>query len=78
MSGSYPPAWHIWLSTNPETDGTAIWLEKKFDVPASGQWNSEHIFSIPIDPSGESSLVSPGVIIFECTPLEGVADDIER
>jgi hypothetical protein len=64
---------------NPESDATAIWLERKFDVPESGQWASEAVFSIPvvptriIDPSD-----SPGLIVFECTPLEGVADDLER
>jgi hypothetical protein len=62
---------------NPETDATAIWLERKFDVPASGQWNTEIIFSIPLTPSGEAPK-SPGIIVFECTPLEGVMDEIER
>ncbi|KAJ7136142.1 hypothetical protein C8R44DRAFT_769794 [Mycena epipterygia] len=70
--------WRIWLSLNPESDATAIWLECKFDVPGSGgQWESEAIFSIPVvakpPPSGY-----PGVIVFECTPLEGVDDDLER
>jgi nuclear mRNA export protein SAC3 len=62
---------------NPETDATAIWLERKFDVPASGRWYTENIFSIPLA-SGGASPVSPGLIIFECTPLEGVTDEIER
>jgi nuclear mRNA export protein SAC3 len=62
---------------NPSTDATAIWLERKFDVPESGQWNAENIFSIPLLP-GRGSPISPGVIIFECTPLEGVTDEIER
>ncbi|KAH9172536.1 SAC3/GANP/Nin1/mts3/eIF-3 p25 family-domain-containing protein [Lactarius sanguifluus] len=26
----------LWLSLNPENDGTAIWLERKFDMPDSG------------------------------------------
>jgi hypothetical protein len=62
---------------NPETDATAIWLERKFDVPASGQWNTENIFSIPLNYSEDSSN-SPGVIVFESTPLESVVDEIER
>lgn len=62
---------------NPEMDGTAIWLERKFDVPASGQWSSETIFSIPLA-SNKASPASPGLIVFERTPLEGIADEIER
>lgn len=62
---------------NPEVDATAIWLERKFDVPASGQWGPENIFSIPVGPT-ENSQASPGVIVFERTPLEGVTDEIER
>ena len=62
---------------NPESDGTAIWLEKKFDVPASGQWDSELIFSIPLA-SSELSEGWPGLLVFECTSLEGMTDEIER
>jgi hypothetical protein len=76
-SGTYPRGWQIWLSTNPESDATAIWLERKFNVPASGQWHTENIFAIPLD-SNRDLPNSPGVIIFECTPLEGVMDEIER
>lgn len=76
-SGIFPPGWQIWLSMNPESDATAIWLERKFDVPASGLWNTENIFAIPLKSSGDSPN-SPGVIVFECTPLEGVMDEIER
>lgn len=65
---------------NPDSDATAIWLERKFDVPTSGDWVSEAVFSIPLtatkDPSVNSE--SPGIIVFECTPSEGVADDLER
>ena len=61
---------------NPQNDGTAIWVERKFDVPASGRWASEQVFSIPLDPREEQSS-SPGLIVFECVPLEGVNDDIE-
>ncbi|KAJ7484620.1 SAC3 domain-containing protein [Mycena latifolia] len=82
-----PPSaalWRLWLSLNPESDATAIWLECKFDVPGSGgQWETETVFSIPVvskpqrnaepSPSGY-----PGIIVFECTPLEGVEDDLER
>ncbi|PBK64702.1 hypothetical protein ARMSODRAFT_961874 [Armillaria solidipes] len=74
-----PSEWQIWLSLNPDSDPTAIWLERKFDAPASGRWMGENVFSIPLKPSGaQSALASPGVIIFECTPLEGITDDLER
>ncbi|KAJ7151013.1 hypothetical protein C8R46DRAFT_1123015 [Mycena filopes] len=72
------PFWRVWLSLNPESDATAIWLECKFDVPGSGgQWETETVFSIPVaaKPPPEGY---PGVIMFECTPLEGVEDDLER
>ncbi|OBZ73222.1 hypothetical protein A0H81_07192 [Grifola frondosa] len=36
--GTDAPEWRIWLSMNPGNDQTAIWLEHKFDVPASGDW----------------------------------------
>lgn len=62
---------------NPEMDGTAIWLERKFDMPASGQWISEAIFSIPLADNRASSY-SPGLIVFERTPLEGISDAIDR
>lgn len=76
-TGVYPRSWRIWLSMNPESDGTAIWLEKKFDVPAAGQWDSELIFSIPLAAS-EASEGWPGLIVYERTPLEGIKDEIER
>ncbi|KAG7441941.1 uncharacterized protein BT62DRAFT_936575 [Guyanagaster necrorhizus] len=74
-----PSEWQIWLSLNPDSDPTAIWLERKFDAPASGRWMGDNVFSIPLKPSGAPlALASPGVVIFECTPLEGVVDDLER
>ncbi|KAJ7442519.1 SAC3 domain-containing protein [Mycena galericulata] len=80
-----PPSsalWRVWLSLNPESDATAIWLECKFDVPGSGgQWETETVFSIPVIPKRTADIPSdgyPGVIIFECTPLEGVDDELER
>lgn len=72
-----PIGWQIWLSMNPEMDATAIWLERKFDVPTSGQWLGESIFAMRLEPAEESE-TSPGVIVFERTPLEGVSDEIER
>lgn len=64
---------------NPESDATAIWMERKFDVPVSGQWISETVYSIPLSPTKQSAaLNNPGVIVFECTPLEDVLDEIER
>ncbi|KAF8189987.1 hypothetical protein K438DRAFT_1676621 [Mycena galopus ATCC 62051] len=78
--------WRIWLSLNPESDATAIWLECKFDVPGSGgQWETETVFSIPVapkppplSPNSAADNGYPGVLVFECTPLEGVEDDLER
>ena len=74
-------AWQIWLSMNPEYDATAIWLERKFDVPASGSWVSDSIFAIPLlseVPNTTKVSGSPGVIVFECTPLGDVTDTLER
>lgn len=47
--------WNVWLSLNPESDSSAIWLERKFDVPKSGRWASESIFEIPLFPDLDSS-----------------------
>jgi nuclear mRNA export protein SAC3 len=63
---------------NPDSDATAIWLEKKFSVPDSGTWVDESVFSIPLFPSAAETDGYPGLIIFECTPLEGIRDDLER
>ncbi|KAG5735430.1 SAC3 family protein 1 [Termitomyces sp. T112] len=77
LSGALPhPSWRIWLSMNSDSDATAIWLERKFNVPVSGDWVSEAVFSIPLTQTTDSD--SPGLIIFERTPLEGVADELER
>ncbi|KAG6836633.1 hypothetical protein H0H93_005660 [Arthromyces matolae] len=77
LNGALPqPSWHIWLSMNPDSDATAIWLERKFDVPASGSWLSDAVFSIPLRRT--TDMTSPGLIVFECTPMGGVADDLER
>ena len=62
---------------NTENDNTAIWLEHKFDVPSSGEWVSENVVSIPAFKKPKSK-GSPGLIVFERTPLEGVDDEIER
>jgi len=66
----------LWLSLNPENDGTAIWVERKFDVPNSGAWTSERVFSVPLAPRAASH--SPGLVVFECSPLHGVDDEIEK
>jgi len=69
------------VSMNPESDATAIWLERKFDIPVSGSWASDSIFAIPLSPevlSGSTVSGSPGVIVFECTPLGDVADNLEK
>ncbi|THH12412.1 hypothetical protein EW146_g7728 [Bondarzewia mesenterica] len=73
----YPFDWTIWLSTNSDNDGTAIWVERKFDVPRSGKWATERIFSIPLK-SGDETAASPGLLVFECSPLGEVTDEIER
>ncbi|KJA18922.1 hypothetical protein HYPSUDRAFT_44772 [Hypholoma sublateritium FD-334 SS-4] len=70
--------WNIWLSMNPESDGTAIWLERKFDVPASGAWVSEAVFSIPLATGGPDTAGYPGLIVFEATPLGDVSDELEK
>ncbi|KAF8736497.1 hypothetical protein AX14_014477 [Amanita brunnescens Koide BX004] len=77
-AGTMPSSWQIWLSTNPDSDATAIWIERKFDVPDSGFWVSENIFSIPATQSHDRSNEFPGVIVFECSPIQNVKDDIER
>ncbi|KAF9265005.1 hypothetical protein L218DRAFT_924765 [Marasmius fiardii PR-910] len=72
--------WRLWLSLNPDSDATAIWMEKKFGVPDSGEWVSETVFSVPMLPkAAERGEVEgyPGVVVFECTPLEG-ADELEK
>lgn len=61
---------------NPENDETAIWLERKFDVPQSGRWESETVFSIPLS-VGDTQFY-PGVIVFECTPLDEITDKLEK
>ncbi|KAJ7430961.1 hypothetical protein B0H11DRAFT_1679179, partial [Mycena galericulata] len=46
-----------------------------------GQWETETVFSIPVIPKRTADTPSdgyPGVIVFECTPLEGVDDELER
>ncbi|KAF8621366.1 hypothetical protein AX15_007833 [Amanita polypyramis BW_CC] len=73
-----PSSWQIWLSTNPDSDATAIWMERKFDVPDSGHWVSDTIFSIPISQGRDALKGFPGVIVFELTPVQNVKDDIER
>ncbi|KAF5319652.1 hypothetical protein D9619_008595 [Psilocybe cf. subviscida] len=71
--------WNIWISMNPESDATAIWLERKFDIPASGLWATESVYSIPLSSAtvpGDSGY--PGLIVFECTPLSDLTDDLEK
>lgn len=69
--------YRIWLSTNPDNDETAIWVDRKFDVPKSGQWFADSVFSIPLK-EGDLDSTSPGLIVFERTPHEGAKDAIER
>lgn len=98
----------LWLSLNPSSDATAIWVQTKFGVPESGWWRNSHshqdgtgkeeesgagregIFEVPlVVPSTPSALGDecsadiysrggPGIIVFECTPLDGVDDVLER
>jgi hypothetical protein len=74
-----PSSWLVWLSINQDNDGTAIWLQRKFDVPASGTWLSDKIFQIaPPNSTGDAEDGAPGLIIFECTPFEGLDDELEK
>jgi hypothetical protein len=66
----------LWLSLNLENDGTAVWVERKFDIPDVGAWVSERVFTIPLVPGAASC--SPGLVVFECTPSYGVDDEIEK
>lgn len=75
VGGAWPRSWQVWLSCNAESDGTAIWLQTKFDVESnSGAWASENVYAIPAAEKGEA--LDPGVVVFECTPLVG--DELER
>ena len=74
-----PLSWLIWLSINQDNDGTAIWLQRKFDVPSSGTWLSDKTFQIGLQTSTvcpEDGV--PGLIIFECTPSEDLDDELEK
>ncbi|TDL23447.1 hypothetical protein BD410DRAFT_746894 [Rickenella mellea] len=75
---THPLNWGVWLCMNPDNDRTAIWLEQKFDVPESGDWESEAVFSIPLVPNAKGEKRYPGLVVFECLPLEDVKDDLER
>jgi hypothetical protein len=72
--GVWPAAWEVWLSLNPKNDNTAVWVEKKFDMPMSGDWVSETVFAIR---EGDHDHPCPGLLFFECTPGEG-HDTIEQ
>lgn len=77
-SSPLPPNWAAWLSLNQENDGTAIWLEQKFDVPESGKWKSGNVFEMPISRSHtDVERFYPGVIIFERTPMSST-DVLEK
>jgi hypothetical protein len=45
-------------------------------MPHSGSWASENVFSIPLAPGADSC--SPGLVVFECSPLHGLEDEIEK
>jgi len=78
-SRTVPKSWSAWLSLNQDNDGTAIWLELKFDVPESGSWRDVRVFQIPVVPQPRSdTAVYPGIIIFERTPISEVDDPLER
>lgn len=70
-------SWNVWLGLNQNNDRTAIWLEEKFDVPSTGFWESEAIFSIHMRAKSREPFY-PGLIIFECTPLDDIPDELER
>lgn len=74
-----PSKWLIWLSINQDNDGTAIWLQRKFDVPSSGTWLSDKVFQIgPPTPVVDVEDGAPGLIILECTPFEDLDDELEK
>ena len=74
-----PPNWAAWLSLNQENDGTAIWIEQKFDIPNSGKWKSENVFEMPVSGSRlDADSYFPGVVVFECTPLNSIPDVLEK
>ena len=74
-----PSSWLIWLSINQDNDGTAIWLQRKFDVPSSGTWLSDKVFRIgPLVSTVDAEDGAPGLIIFECTPFEDLDDELEK
>lgn len=79
-SGTISESWSAWLSLNQDNDGTAIWLELKFDVPESGNWKDTNIFQIPVVPRPHNlnRALYPGIIIFERTPVGEVEDPLER
>ncbi len=45
-------------------------------MPNAGAWVSERVFSIPLAPGAAS--LSAGLVVFECTPLHGVDDGVEK
>lgn len=73
-----PNNWSAWLSLNQESDGTAIWLEQKFNVPDSGKWKNENVFQMQISKDHTEPHSYPGVIVFERTPFTGVTDILGR
>lgn len=71
--------WRLWLAVNPFFDPTAIWLEKKFDAEPLGDLSVELVTTLPAIPTPSPfPRGSPGLIVFERTPLEYVKDDIEK
>lgn len=75
-----PPFWNLWLSMNPDVDGTAIWVQRKFSVPESGEWLSENSFQIPISSQEDTTQPpsAPSLLVFECSPIADIGDDVER
>ncbi|EEB94171.1 hypothetical protein MPER_07060 [Moniliophthora perniciosa FA553] len=47
-------------------------------MPESGSWVSESVFSISVLPESEAGTGYPGILVFECSPLDGVEDELER
>jgi len=71
--------WRLWLAVNPFFDPTAIWLETKFDAEKLGDFSIDLVTSLPAIPTPKPfPRGSPGLIIFERTPLERIKDDIEK
>ncbi|KZT35365.1 hypothetical protein SISSUDRAFT_174346 [Sistotremastrum suecicum HHB10207 ss-3] len=67
-----PMDWEIWMSLNDENEQSALWLRTKFDQ--SSEASDHGVLRIPLYDTQDTADGSPGLLIFECTPMaEGVS-----